>query len=439
MFRLRYCFYSGSTRVADAPQVPAGRRVQNRQIVSSRLINWLIYVFRAAQRAFRERKQSQLADLQARVQSYEQGEIERSVALQAAAKRLKEENDCLHQENKLLRDRILELESASQLQKVQDDKKRPREEPLDDVEHAFPKKVRLYNASPKIAIEGSCAATPLLTPAGSTTSDLSRLLELPDREKSSLESSGILYCGLCSDNTPCVCRELILHTKNSRIQPTMNEEYPQRTGPMSSFELKSDSILYNLPPYQAPVPLRKRIHPKGKSVFPIHKDERSDKPANCSGDPDNCMACANDSFGKEFCTTLNKAHTPCDDCPSENVDIDVQGEASRSDVFSHPGVDSETIPTNTAWQQLKAHPNVAFADLSLLADVVARRSKCTGPRILLSPGPDDSRRHGGREDTPPQLVPQELLVQCGQQRMRQVQAAGVRDALRLLDAQFPRS
>ena len=36
-----------------------------------------------------------------------------------------------------------------------------------------------------------------------------------------------------------------------------------------------------------------------------------------------------------------------------------------------------------------------------------------------------------------QLVPQEVLVQCGrQQRVREVHADAVRDALRLLDAKF---
>ncbi|KAG8687168.1 hypothetical protein FRC08_012131, partial [Ceratobasidium sp. 394] len=59
---------------------------------------------RAAQRAFRERKQSQLADLQARLTQYEQGEIERNVALQTVAKKLKEENERLKSDNEKLRE-----------------------------------------------------------------------------------------------------------------------------------------------------------------------------------------------------------------------------------------------------------------------------------------------------------------------------------------------
>ena len=53
----------------------------------------------------------QLAELQARVQLFEQGEVERNVALQAASKRLKEENDTLRQENESLHAHVVQLEA----------------------------------------------------------------------------------------------------------------------------------------------------------------------------------------------------------------------------------------------------------------------------------------------------------------------------------------
>ncbi|KAG8981630.1 hypothetical protein FRB90_007124, partial [Tulasnella sp. 427] len=59
---------------------------------------------RASQRAFRERRQDQLATLQARLQQYEQGETERYVQLQAIDKRLKDENDALKAEVAKLRE-----------------------------------------------------------------------------------------------------------------------------------------------------------------------------------------------------------------------------------------------------------------------------------------------------------------------------------------------
>ena len=83
---------------------------------------------RAAQRAFRERKQSQLAELQARIQQYEQGEIERNVALQSVAKRLKEENDTLREENMTLKAKVAQLEQERDQKAKEADNKRGRDE-----------------------------------------------------------------------------------------------------------------------------------------------------------------------------------------------------------------------------------------------------------------------------------------------------------------------
>ena len=127
------------------------------------------------------------------------------------------------------------------------------------------------------------------------------------------------------------------------------------------------------------------------------------------------------------------------------------------------------MPTSEAWRQIKSHPNVEFADLRLLADVVARRSKCSGPTVVIEPAlgsitPERSttpakgvthtsdaillsdphalfkqKQERGlvTGSPPPRLVPHDELVACAQRRApRQVQAAGVREALEMLDAQF---
>lgn len=85
----------------------------------------------AAQRAFRERKQSQLAELQARVEQYERGEIERNVALQAAAKRLKEENDALKKENAELK-QVMETSVCLLCSSKRKNLKRRSENDVDD-------------------------------------------------------------------------------------------------------------------------------------------------------------------------------------------------------------------------------------------------------------------------------------------------------------------
>ena len=269
----------------------------------------------------------------------------------------------------------------------------------------------------------------------------------------------------------------------------------------------------------------------------------------CSGDPSNCPACKDDDFGKAFCQALGDSacsNSPCATCPNpeacagKNQDSqpstttpssdgvrmiqfspvrpDCQRSVSSSSVPAAPIGPQPTgsnlisqsgkIPVNEAWARLKSHPGIAFADLSMLADVVARRTKCSGPVAVIHPPPgaatpdreaarspanldfkassssspmweerpnrkDDSpilltdphahykaqEQHralygpttpmgtapstsGAQGDSysspPPVLVPQEELRECGRRRIREVDAAGVRDALRILDAQFGR-
>ena len=129
----------------------------------------------------------------------------------------------------------------------------------------------------------------------------------------------------------------------------------------------------------------------------------------------------------------------------------------------------KTIPCSEAWRQLKSHPNIAFADLSMLADVVARRTKCSGPQARSEHSGDDcitvlpSEAVRGDNDSdspvllidphahyrkesishapsqPPfTLVPEHVLMRCGRRHLREVDSAGVSEALRILDGQFGR-
>lgn len=92
----------------------------------------------------------------------------------------------------------------------------------------------------------------------------------------------------------------------------------------------------------------------------------------------------------------------------------------------------ETMGADEAWRTLKAHPNAQYASLDMLADVVARRTKCYGPRVELSPPPPET---AGEAAPLRQLVPLDELVVTHSKRRLEVQADGVRDALALLDAQ----
>ncbi|KAI0778506.1 hypothetical protein BD413DRAFT_509782 [Trametes elegans] len=550
--------------VAPPPQDGAetdskGRRVQNR----------------AAQRAFRERKQSQLAELQARVQQYEQGEIERNVALQNIAKRLKEENEKLRKENTELKEKVAQYEERAA-------QKRPREEfpphsPYDLTQSPAKKRNKvsidgLNNLSPSSFPAASYASSPSAvssadssdahssfspvpmpqsardTPLFSQSFGLNGIFDLGPSSKNTLFEPGSALdafdCGLCTENTPCFCREMAMQQVTDRmtsvntVSPMKIETVDQTPAPISSTPPAApSSILDNLPAYQPPIPLRRRApNPSLQPVFPITLPTSDPEVPSCTGDPANCPACADDAFGKAFCAAISKSvagSSPCKDCPGgggggcgggsssgggcgggccgnpaacgRSTTGNSGGSSSgapeptgagrvvaapapltASLLMSEPLTTTETIPCDAAWRQIKSHPNAAFTDLSLLAEVVARRTKCTGPRVEISPAPgtctperglspsvglspapaspaytqqqeqrqqeqdsqpilltdphaqyhERQRSQSGGAASPPRLVPQEVLVKCGRQRVREVMADGVRDALRLLDARF---
>jgi len=271
--------------------------------------------------------------------------------------------------------------------------------------------------------------------------------------------------------------------------------------PRPSLPLDNDSsVLDNLPAYAPPVSLPRRRsadHAASSSIFPVFPAQclaprslRTTRPTSptCTGDPSNCSACADDPFGKAFCAALGGSMKECGGCAivarhqfgrdtygNPSIDGGADSHLNTDHGTSSAGVDSrsldsspvhlsppsETIPCNTAWAQLKSHPNIAFADLSLLADVVARRSKWIGSRAIVSPGPElealTRRQLGGQpvnrgsDDMPILLTDPHaqyhersssnssaMLVQCERQRVVEVEAEGVRDALAFLDGQFRR-
>ena len=319
-------------------------------------------------------------------------------------------------------------------------------------------------------------------------------------------------CGLCTENSPCVCRELALQAAGERynapitglkVEYTDSQVLDMQFNAQTAPQVQQTSILDNLPAYQPPVPLRRRNigKPAANPIFPV-SSAPSNSPPSCTGDPSNCPACADDAFGKAFCAAISKSvasSSSCSGCPSRSGGGGC-GSTSSNACCGNPGgcgksrenayatssatgvphtLPSDpapaavaTIPCDDAWRQIKSHPNVAFADLDLLADVVARRSKCEGPQVEIFPAPGSitperglspptvptamsgqlsspmqmpnmtaaqysgTHRDHSRSSPSLQLVPQDVLVQCGRQRVREVNADGVRDALRLLDLKF---
>lgn len=520
--------------------------------------------------------------------------MERNVALQNIAKRLKEENEALRKENASLRE---ELRKHRPDKSPETERKRWREDsstPYASKELSTRKRIKtddLTSLSPDSIPSSAMSLLPSPSSLVSSPESDSAASSVPNDPYSPMSFSArspnppvysqpamaslfsgfpgkvpgcinenrgtnsfdfdMVECGFCSDDTPCVCRELALQQVAARIAvhgdvPGSSPSIPTNTtsttqmdshsppevkmesrGSISisstpqippaavpaSLSSNNSTILDNLPAYSPPVPLPRRRssdHGTNTPIFPIFPpqslSQQSVHPApttpNCTGDPSNCLACVDDPFGKAFCAALGGSMQECGGCINHNngstneqgfpcaggggnpgmtrapgshsdhqqnassgAPRSVSTISSASSASGHLST-SDTIPCNTAWAQLKSHPNIAFADLSLLAEVVARRSKCTGPRVILSPDPEmealarrnsDGRVDRGSDDMPILLTDphaqyherarshghsssgSSVLLQCGRQHVVEVETKGVQDALAMLDGQYQRS
>ncbi|KZT55511.1 hypothetical protein CALCODRAFT_484692 [Calocera cornea HHB12733] len=456
---------------------------------------------RAAQRAFRERKQSQLADLHARIQAYEAGEIEKSVHLQKISQGLKEDNNKLKQENADLKEQVRRLkERLETLEGTgrgrSDDrmsvdvspripKKRQRRE--SDVPDDSRMSSRDTAASSETAASGLSSSGISSAYSSSTTPPSDHSMATPTPIKTSMTSPSMVMqsityesttayaaenggCGFCSSSTSCLCAEVsesdALALQASMLQPSPTEE-----------KVPVSSVAYI--PYQAAVPIRLRTdRAQSSSGMAWVVESKPTVPTtpvastsavpvgNCSGDPSNCPACANDSFGRDFCSKLGALtcnRNPCPGCPSRAAAATSSPYGSIPDGAANPSMlccgdpsfcgplkicsssepattptaqagpsyytaDEDTIPADEAWRTIKRHPGLPLTSLDLLADVVARRTTCGGP-----PDTPDSIRPAWPGRT---LVPQAELIEAGRKRRMMVHREGLKDALELLDQRY---
>lgn len=311
-------------------------------------------------------------------------------------------------------------------------------------------------------------------------------------------------CGMCTSSIDCLCRQLGLGDPISIPHPESDVSDPL-------------SILNNLPPYQPPVPLPPRPKaiptlPAGPAEIIKSKQEKLSQ-SGCSGDPSNCKACADNAFGRAFCTALGSSvctSNPCTACqpkassshekaiptsarpePSSPISVNPSllqccGNAVHCKRDDCSSINAQTakdtlrdikepvaVPCDVVWKTLEAHPNAHLANptlgpshltnLNLLAEVVARNSRCTlepgetedepedfparrwsvhpvddgnNQSEMRSParvqiGYEDDQVVGSSERT---MVPRDVLQ--GHRRIITVQREGIRDAIALLDRQF---
>ena len=404
--------------------------------------------------------------------------MERSVALQNLARRYKEENERLRTENATLQQKIVQLE-AEKLAALYQPRKRAAG--VDDTILVQSKRAKtateplslpfpmpnLYPSSPSSTSSTESYPSPRLeaSPVSYHTAPLGASLfpNHPSNSNSLVRTSAAddtdspfekFDCGFCDDNTPCVCREILEQHVADRIgrpnQVTNKIDHVEAPGVVASSSSTSQaqsSILDHLPAYQPAVPLRRKVLDKQtarrNSIFPIIQPPSP--PPTCSGDPRNCRACASDDFGKAFCDAVNDSMAASEAADTMGTSEDP---ATKPSANAQP-VSQAMVPCDDAWRQLKSHPNVEFSDLKLLADVVARRSKCTGPRVVISPAlgsvtPErvatpaaESNRPSGLPTLPEDILDaQDGTVVTERQRVgiRAVPMEAVQAALDLLDA-----
>ena len=426
--------------------------------------------------------------MEARILSYEKGDLDRSVALQNIARKLKEEN-----ENLLLENRILK-QTISGLQGEQSEIVRP------DIQTDLPASIQAGPILPEannVAVRtrssdhdslGSSRPTchGIPSPSQSYTIsyqhsydlDESRVINSSFRHYQRLPSAVHTETGDIkyppSDFVPA--SHAHVDTLPQALHTTADAATKLGHGRTTEIEQEDprSSVLSNLPAYHPPIPLpwSGSALSKSRSVFPVSESPLRPRPAttaissaNCSGDPANCAACVDDAFGRAFCRAVNDSADsmePCIDYPNQ-MDEELGSGVSDEDrlwcpvpYLDEPVPSSRTIPTNEAWSRLKAHPNVDFSDLALLADVVVRRSQRAGS--YQEHGMESSAPHSGwhsdnigrrldhreterrsNEDDIAKVIPLNEVVEDERRRVREVRTDAVEAALLLLDAKYGRA
>ena len=393
--------------------------------------------------------QEYVQELEARLQAYEANAIERNVALQQVSQKLKLENDKLKDENLQLRKQLNDFNkqpnnNSSSSNPTTGTKRKFKEEQSAMIDQ--------HQSTHHPQVSSSTPSNTSRRMSNISTSNF--ISDLPVND----EFDEFFKCGFCTDETPCVCRDITSSQQQSQ------QSQPQQIQHSSSPK-KESSILDNLPSYKPPVPLRNKRSSNSKKLFKVQTE--------CSGDPDNCMACQQDNTlacrddkpGRTFFEALQgsvcqDSKEGCQKCSNknhkhnsnENSNISNERPSSSSNQSQTPN----SIPASDAWRRLKSHPNIGLADLALLADVVASRTRCSGTELhqqveaVLESVPaeaevkvevDDqlpvqNQHHYDDQEHqkhPPRLVPQDQLLLSSKRRKLLVEMGAVRDALDVLD------
>ncbi|GAA5952141.1 hypothetical protein JCM8115_003515 [Rhodotorula mucilaginosa] len=448
---------------------------------------------KTTQKAFRERRQEYVTELEEKVRRLEAGEGEKCVFYQQQAQRAKSEALAWQQENAKLRQEVeaLRAELARQSSppslssgsgaRTSRARPAPTTEFADSAAAAPPPPKRRRRAPSNAS--SSSRATPTFAGAEESCSPplaphrppthFSPLSDDPPQPSASTSPGAeamttriqIPRCTFCSTGPDCFCAQVgfdivqtpaaTSHSGSSASSSSASTQQVDRLPAADEDPYAAETT------YEPAVPLKLRRSGTGSqkskkpSVWAIEAPAVTGAArlidaakAVCSGDPSNCPACSDDPFGKAFCNALSSSvcsTQPCANCPSNRsgrriptpppekpspapsmpmpiidegmalleslTDLPCCGDpilcgsktcktedqaepipppplpSLEADTAASAGAGVETVPCNEAWSALKQHPNIAFADLQMLAEVVAKRTYCKGAVTETPPPP----------------------------------------------------
>ena len=303
---------------------------------------------RASQRAFRERRNAYVTELEEKVAQYKANEVQANVQLQRIALQSREEANKLREENARLTARIaqLEREHAECERRIAEAAKtspgcRPPSHERDMRTPVRPSKTDGASAPERAPLKQS--------PSSHDTTPTPTSDEL------------VGDCGFCPDEQLCVCRgRAKLEVEESSAQQSSLLPRPTRRPSAPLWHVTSAETA--TPPVAtgaASLPLRDRQRPRSK-LWPVSPATSPATPGNtfmrsprrpvalpCSGNPGNCLACGTDPDLAAFCSAVARSrHAP-----------------RRA---------GDSVPR--AFERIRSHPNYGQwqGGLDLLASVVAR-------------------------------------------------------------------
>lgn len=357
---------------------------------------------RESQRAFRERRQAYVTELENKVAQFEAREIEANVQLQRLAWKCREEAEALQDQNVKLAARCEQLEHQVSVLQLQLQARTPRDRPSSPQREdsaapdAAPMAQRSTAASPPDSAP-STQAPAWTAPAASSAAPVAPLPAptLVDDDDDDGPQWDDASCGFCTDASVCVCRGEARLDMDSACDTPPTPSAPNApnapsaapNAPSAAHAPPNAARLPALPakpkarlwawslaeparvaatrpsamPYALRRPRALPTRPRLWSVTSVRTPSSPDaaaSPPECTGDPRHCRACQSDSALQAFCGAVSRAA------------------ADRQHGTPSDGA-RESVPD--AFSRLRTHPNFAEwrGGLDMLADVVARDSVAT--------------------------------------------------------------